>query len=151
MIRSLLVAAAAIALLAPAAAAADTPDAEIFATDNTALITDPDDPRLDDPLTEFARTVERIVDRGGGKPRGSQLLDGVFFSSDLGGTTFERSRRFDVDRVSDSELHAIAGCSSPPVMGSWPRSRSQPSRGGRPRTRGRVIAAVQRFDRVNQK
>ena len=108
MIRSLLVAAAAIALLAPAAAAADTPDAEIFATDNTALITDPDDPRLDDPLTEFARTVERIVDRGGGKPRGSQLLDGVFFSSDLGGTTFERSRRFDVDRVSDGELHAIA-------------------------------------------
>ena len=32
----------------------------------------------------------------------------MFFSSDLGGTTFERSRRFDVDRVSDSELHAIA-------------------------------------------
>ena len=108
MFRSLLVAAAAIALLAPAASAADTPDAEIFATDNTALITDPDDPRLDDPLTEFARAVDRIVDRGGGEPRGSELLDGVFFSSDLGGTTFERSRRFDVDRVSDSELHAIA-------------------------------------------
>jgi hypothetical protein len=108
MIRSLLVAAAAIALLAPAAAAADTPDAELFATDNTALITDPDDARLDEPLAEFARAVERIVDRGGGKPRGSQLLDGVFFSSDLGGTTFERSRRFDVDSVSDSELHAIA-------------------------------------------
>ena len=108
MIRSLLVAAAAIALLAPAAAAAGAPDAEIFATDNTALITDLDDPRLDDPLTRFARTVERIVDRGGGQPRGTQLLDGVFFSSDLGGTTFERSRRFDVDRVSDGELHAIA-------------------------------------------
>ena len=108
MFRSLLIAAAAIAVLAPAAAAADTPDAEIFATDNTALITDADDPRLDDPLAEFARAVERIVDRGGGEPRGSQLLDGVFFSSDLGGTTFERSRRFDVDRVSDGELHAIA-------------------------------------------
>ena len=28
-------------------------------------------------------------------PRGSELLDGVFFSSDSGSTTFERSRRFD--------------------------------------------------------
>ncbi len=32
----------------------------------------------------------------------------MFFSSDLGGTTFETSRRFDVDRVSDDELHDIA-------------------------------------------
>ena len=32
----------------------------------------------------------------------------MFFSSDLGGTTFERSRQFDVDRVSDDELHDIA-------------------------------------------
>ena len=32
----------------------------------------------------------------------------MFFSSDLGGTTFERSRVFDVDRVSDDELHDIA-------------------------------------------
>ena len=32
----------------------------------------------------------------------------MFFSSDLGTTTFERSRRFDVDDVADDELHAIA-------------------------------------------
>jgi hypothetical protein len=32
----------------------------------------------------------------------------VFFSDDIGGTTFERSREFDVDRVSDDELHDIA-------------------------------------------
>jgi hypothetical protein len=32
--------------------------------------------------------VTRIIDQGGGAPRGSELLDGVFFSSDLG----ERSR-----------------------------------------------------------
>jgi hypothetical protein len=29
------------------------PDAEIFATKNTAVITDPGDPRLDDPLRGF--------------------------------------------------------------------------------------------------
>ena len=72
------------------------------------MITDPADPRLSDPLTGFARDVERIVAKGGGSPRGSQLLDGVFFSSDLGTTTFERSREFDVDHVADDELHAIA-------------------------------------------
>ena len=106
--RPLLLTLAVLALAAPAAAAAQTPDAEIFATDNTALVADPDDARLDDPLEEFARSVERIVERGGGKPHGSELLDGVFFSSALGGTTFERSRGFDVDHVSDGELHAIA-------------------------------------------
>ena len=108
MTRLLLAALAALAIGAPATAAASEPDAELFATNNTALITDPDDPRLDDDLKGFARTVERIIDRGGGEPRGSQLLDGVFFSSDLGGTTFERSRGFDVDRVDDRELREIA-------------------------------------------
>lgn len=84
------------------------PDAEIFATNNTAVITDPGDPRLDDPLLGFGRKVERIIHRGGGVPRGSQLLDGVFFSSDLQETTFERSRDFDVDRVTPRELRDIA-------------------------------------------
>jgi hypothetical protein len=84
------------------------PDAQIFATNNTAVITDPADPRLGDPLRGFAREVERVIAKGGGSPRGSQLLDGVFFSSDLGTTTFERSREFDVDHVADDELHAIA-------------------------------------------
>ena len=102
--------AAALALAAPsgAHAARPLPDAEIFATNNTAVITDPADPRLDDRLGRFARVVNRIVREGGAKPRGSELLDGVFFSSDFGTTTFERSRRFDVDRVSDDELHDIA-------------------------------------------
>ena len=44
------------------------PDAEIFATNNTAVITDPADPRLSDPLKGFARQVERIIDDGGGEP-----------------------------------------------------------------------------------
>ena len=103
MIRPLLGALALLALAAPAASASD---AEIFATNNTAVITDPGDPRLKDDLKDFARQVERIIDDGGGEARGSELLDGVF-SSD-GVTTFERSREFDVDRVSPDELHTIA-------------------------------------------
>ena len=107
-IRSLMGALVALAITAPVAAAHDLPDAEIFATNNTAVITDPGDPRLGDRLKGFAHDVEAIVEDGGGKPRESELLDGVFFSSDLGTTTFERSRRFDVDHVADDELHAIA-------------------------------------------
>src|SRR4051812_33139696 len=95
---------AALAVAAPAASAHS--DAEIFATNNTAVITDPADPRLDDRLHDFARQVTRIVSEGGGPPQGSELLDGVF--SFDGVTTFERSRRFDVDRVSEAELHTIA-------------------------------------------
>jgi hypothetical protein len=115
MHRLLIVTLAAFALAAPPSAAAHgsggahrLPDAEIFATNNTAVISDADDPRLRIPLIGFAREVERIVRQGGGTPRGSQLLDGVFFSSDLGTTTFERSREFDVDDVTDDELHTIA-------------------------------------------
>ena len=87
MHRLLTVTLAALALAAPSAAAAHgggghrLPDAEIFATNNTAVISDPDDPRLRVPLIGFARAVERIVWQGGGIPRGSQLLDGVFFSA----------------------------------------------------------------------
>jgi hypothetical protein len=109
----MLVAALAAALLGTTAGAAlahsaHAPDAEIFATDNTRVITDPADPQLRDPLLGFERKVTRIVERGGGRPGASQLLDGVFFSSDLGMTTFERSREFDVDRVTPGELHDIA-------------------------------------------
>jgi hypothetical protein len=56
----------------------------------------------------FKRTVTRIIRRHGGSPRGSQLLDGVFFSSILGLTTFQRARDFDIDRVSRAELEEIA-------------------------------------------
>ena len=110
MLRCLALALALLAIAAPAAAAHGQrpPDAEIFATSNTALITDQKDPRLRARLHRFADRVERIVEDGGGTARGSELLDGVFFSSDLGGTTFERSRRFDVDHVDDDELHDIA-------------------------------------------
>ena len=110
MLRCLALALALLAIAAPAAAAHGqrAPDAEIFATSNTALITDHEDPRLKARLDRFADRVERIVEDGGGIARRSELLDGVFFSFDLGGTTFERSRRFDVDHVGDDELHDIA-------------------------------------------
>lgn len=110
MLKPILGALAALAVAAPAASAhhGSSPDAQIFATNNTRVITDPADPQLHDPLNGFARRVQRIIERGGGTPAGSQLLDGVFFDSDQGTTTFERSREFDVDRVSDDELHAIA-------------------------------------------
>src|SRR5688500_17914166 len=89
MIRSLV---AAIVLLALAAPGASAHDAEIFASNNTAVTTAPADPRLDDPLVGFEREVSRIIEDGGGLARGSQLLDGVFFSAEQNTTTFERSR-----------------------------------------------------------
>jgi len=111
-LRSIAVAAVAAACcVVPAAAHAHgghLPDAEILATNNTAVITDPADPRLDDELRGFEHRVERIIRHGGGDPEGSRLLDGVFFSSDLGTTTFERSRDFDVDDVTQGELREIA-------------------------------------------
>ena len=102
------------------------PDAEILAADTLAIITDPDDPRLDDRLLEFKREVKRIIRNGGGRPRGSQLLDGVFFSSLINLTTFQRSRDFDVDSVSRTELHDIA-----PTM-----CRAPAQSGGRHQRRG---------------
>jgi hypothetical protein len=102
----ILAAALTAAALSAAPAAAHDDEAEIFATNNTAVITDPADPRLRDRLKGFERAVERIIDEGGARPRGSELLDGVFFSGET--TTFERSRAFDVDRLDDDELHTIA-------------------------------------------
>lgn len=92
----------------PAAGAGRLPDAEVFAAGTTDVITDPADPRLDVRLVGFRRQVAEIVRRGGGRPRGSELLDGVFFSSILGFATFQRSRAFDVDSVTRRELSAIA-------------------------------------------
>ena len=94
--------------MAGPADAARLPQAEIFATNNTAIITDPADPRLNDRLVRFAERVRRIIREGGAAPRGSTLLDGVFWSEDLQQTTYERSREFDVSRTDSIELHHIA-------------------------------------------
>ncbi|MFE0649350.1 hypothetical protein ACFVZH_12250 [Streptomyces sp. NPDC059534] len=89
--------------------AGDCPAAEIFATDNTSVITDPDDPRLDTRLTRFGHEVRAIVRAHGARPGASELLDGVFWSDELKQATYERSREFDVDRVGRDGLRHIAG------------------------------------------
>ncbi|MFD4156016.1 hypothetical protein ACFWR4_25120 [Streptomyces hydrogenans] len=84
-------------------------EAEIFATDNTAIITDPDDPRLRTRLVRFGHEVRRIIRAHGAESGASTLLEGVFWSSDLQRATYERSRGFEVDRVGRDGLHHIAG------------------------------------------
>ncbi|MEU9304814.1 hypothetical protein [Streptomyces sp. NPDC048269] len=85
------------------------PTAQIFATNNTAIITDPADPRLRTRLTRFDHEVRQIIHANGARPGASTLLDGVFWSGDLKQTTYERSREFAVDRVGRDGLHHIAG------------------------------------------
>lgn len=85
------------------------PTAEIFATDNTAIITDPDDPRLRTRLTRFDHEVRAIIRAHGARPAASTLLDGVFWSEAGQQATYERSREFDVNRVGRDGLHHIAG------------------------------------------
>ncbi|ANZ34955.1 hypothetical protein BBK82_01580 [Lentzea guizhouensis] len=90
------------------AAGTPLPFPEIFATNNTAVITDPDDPRLRDRLVAFDREVRGIVHANGGVTTRSTLLDGVFWSSEQNTTTFERSRKFDVTLDEESLRHTAA-------------------------------------------
>ncbi|MFJ4475877.1 hypothetical protein [Streptomyces xanthochromogenes] len=85
------------------------PPAEIFATNNTAIITDPADPRLRTRLERFDREVRGIIRANGARAGASKLLNGVFWSGELKQTTYERSREFDVTRVNRDGLHHIAG------------------------------------------
>ncbi|MCB5182734.1 hypothetical protein [Streptomyces antimicrobicus] len=93
---------------ADAAAHGRCPTAEIFATDNTAVITDPADPRLKTRLVRFEHEVRGIIRAHGARPGASTLLDGVFWSGELQRATYERSRAFDVHRVGAQGLHHIA-------------------------------------------
>ncbi|MEU5437512.1 hypothetical protein AB0G73_29645 [Streptomyces sp. NPDC020719] len=93
---------------ASAAPAHPTATAEIFATSNTAVITDPADPRLRTQLRGFDREVRSVIRANGARAAKSTLLNGVFWSSDLKQATYERSREFDVNHVSASGLHHIA-------------------------------------------
>lgn len=93
------------------ASAADhgCPAGEVFATNNTAIITDPADPRLRTRLTRFDHEVRGIIHANGARPGASELLDGIFWSGDLKQATYERSREFDINRVGRDGLHHIAG------------------------------------------
>ncbi|MCX5386691.1 hypothetical protein [Streptomyces sp. NBC_00083] len=101
---------AAVTESAPAAAAGHgCPTAQIFATDNTAVITDPADPRLRTRLLRFDHEVRGIIHANGAQPGPSTLLNGVFWSGELKEATYERSREFDVEEVGRDGLHHIAG------------------------------------------
>ncbi|MFF7246926.1 hypothetical protein ACFZBU_23825 [Embleya sp. NPDC008237] len=84
------------------------PEAEIFVTNNTAVISDPDDPRLNTRLNGFACEVRAIIRAHGADPGKSSLLDGVFWSGELQNTTYERSREFDVDDMDAAGLNHVA-------------------------------------------
>jgi hypothetical protein len=96
------------ALAAPPAGLVGQAPSEVFATNNTAIITNPNDPRLNTRLVEFAHQVRAIVRQGGGEPEDTTLLQGVFWDATLQQTTYEASREFDVDDVSPTRLHSIA-------------------------------------------
>lgn len=85
-----------------------TPQAEMFATTNTATIADADDPRLHDRLEPFASQVYGTILANTALPVGSDLLNGAFWSEDLQQLTFERSRQFHLACVDGDELTRIA-------------------------------------------
>ncbi|MDX2296383.1 MULTISPECIES: hypothetical protein [Streptomyces] len=90
-------------------AGGDCPAGQLFATNNTAIITDPADPRLRTRLNRFDREVRGIIHAHGARPGASRLLDGVFWSGDLQQATYERSREFEVEQVNREGLRHIAG------------------------------------------
>ncbi|MEU2548714.1 hypothetical protein ABZ618_25295 [Streptomyces roseolus] len=53
-------------------------EAEVFATDDTAITTDPADPRPDTRIVRFEREVRGILRAHGARPGASTLLEGVF-------------------------------------------------------------------------
>ncbi|MEV6280333.1 hypothetical protein [Nocardia sp. NPDC051832] len=84
------------------------PTAELFATDNTATITDPADQRLRTRLEGFEVAVGAIAVQNVGLPVGSTLVSGVFWSEDRQAATYERSRAFRLACVDAAELERIA-------------------------------------------
>ncbi|WP_069165273.1 hypothetical protein [Nocardia altamirensis] len=95
----------------PASCAAGNPlqpTAELFATDNTATITDPEDQRLRNRLEGFELAVDGIAVQHIGLPVGSTLVSGVFWSDERQQATYERSREFHLACVDEAELRRIA-------------------------------------------
>ena len=80
----------------------------MFATSNTTMIADPDDPRLHDRLEPFASQVYGTIRANAALPVGSDVMDGVFWSEDLQQMTFESSRQFHLACVDEGELTRIA-------------------------------------------
>jgi hypothetical protein len=84
------------------------PHAELFATTNTAVITDTEDPRMRDRLELFELQVDATVLANAAVATGSTLVDGVSWSAERHQLTYERSRDFHLSCVDEFELHGIA-------------------------------------------
>jgi hypothetical protein len=84
------------------------PHAELFATTNTAVITDTDDPRLRDRLELLELQVDTTVLANAAVATGSTLVDGVSWSAERHQLTYERSRDFHLSCADEFELHRIA-------------------------------------------
>lgn len=84
------------------------PTAELFATDSTATITDPNDPRVHDRLEGFELDVDRIELSDYTLPVGSTLVSGVFWSDTQKVATYEASRDFRLACADSAELHRVA-------------------------------------------
>jgi hypothetical protein len=80
--------------------------AELFATDNTAIVTDPD--QLQDGLELFEIQADVTITQNGAAVTGSALLDGAYWSNELNQTTYERSREFHLCSPGEPTLHTVA-------------------------------------------
>src|ERR1700742_3699504 len=82
--------------------------AELFATDNTAVITDPASGALQDGLALFEVQADVTIAQNGPTVTGSTLFDGVYWSNTLHQSTFERSREFHLCSADQTTLHTAA-------------------------------------------
>jgi hypothetical protein len=82
--------------------------AELFATDNTAAITDPEASSLQDGLALFEMQADATMAQHGVAVTGSTLLDGVSWSPELRRATYERAREFHLCAADEPTLHTVA-------------------------------------------
>jgi hypothetical protein len=80
--------------------------AELFATDDTAVITDIS--QLHDELQLFEIQADVTIALNGAAVTGSTLVDGVFWSDKLQQSTYERSREFHLCSADEPTLHTVA-------------------------------------------
>ncbi|UFS97113.1 hypothetical protein [Nocardia huaxiensis] len=84
------------------------PTAELFGTWNRDTITDPADPRLNDPLTQFELEVNLTAAMELGLTVHSEPIDGVFWSEQSQQITYEPARRFELACTGQDNLCWIA-------------------------------------------
>jgi hypothetical protein len=80
--------------------------AELFATDNTDVITDVG--QMHDQLQLFELQADVTIALTGTEVAGSTLVDGVFWSDELQQSTFERAREFHLCTANEPTLRTIA-------------------------------------------